>query len=146
MESWAKLPFRSRVLQLHRGSLTSVEEPADLDCYSSFWAMYVFVSGTYQRVVSRKRCQKSWNAERSRDSTSIIPLYVVPQIWAYSETIATSFGIFFLNSSHPVAAFFLSASVSGLTRKKIRNANIKDTSPSSDPSWSGLIWLSEIRR
>src|SRR6266487_2512674 len=75
-----------------------------------------------------------------------MPLYVVPQIWAYSETIATSFGIFFLNSSQPVAAFFLSASVSGLTRKNIRNANIRELSPSSDPSRSGLIWLSEIRR
>src|SRR5437667_4524996 len=107
--------------------------------------MYVLVSGTYHRVVSRNLCQKSWKAERSRDSTSIIPLYVVPQIWAYSETIATSFGIFFLNSSQPVAAFFLSASVSGLTRKKIRNANIMDLSPSSDPPWIGLIWLSEIR-
>ncbi len=27
--------------------------------YSSFCAMYVFVSGTYHRVVSRNRCQKS---------------------------------------------------------------------------------------
>ena len=42
--------------------------------YSSFWAMYVLVSGTYHLVVSRKRCQKSWNVDRSRDSTRIMPL------------------------------------------------------------------------
>src|SRR5207253_5665650 len=58
--------------------------------------MYVLVSGTYHRVVSRNLCQKSWKAERSRDSTVIIPLYVVPQIWAYSATISTSLDRFFL--------------------------------------------------
>src|SRR5207249_2202214 len=82
----------------------------------SFWAIYVLVSGTYHRVASRNRCQKSWKAERSRDSTVIIPLYVVPQIWAYSATISTSLDRFFLNCSQPAVAFFLSASVRGLTR------------------------------
>ncbi len=78
--------------------------------------MNVFVSGTYQRVVSRNRCQKSWNEDRSRDSMRIMPLYVVPQICAYSPTMATSFPMLFLKRAHSAFAFFLSDSVRGLTR------------------------------
>src|SRR5438093_10379126 len=95
--------------------------------------MYVLVSGTYHRVVSRNLCQKSWKADKSRDSTVIIPLYVVPHMWAYSATISTSLDRFFLNCSQPAVAFFLSASVKGLTRQKIRNANI------TEPPWFALI-------
>src|SRR6266849_1849053 len=84
--------------------------------YSSFWAIYLRDSGTYHLVASLNRCQKSWKADKSRDSTIIIPLYDVPQIWAYSLTIATSFDNFFLNRSHSSLAFLLSASVNGLTR------------------------------
>src|SRR2546426_12725511 len=88
--------------------------------YSSFCAMYVLVSGTYHLVASRKRCQKSWNVDRSRDSIRIMPLYVVPQMWAYSATIARSFDSVFLKRVQSAVAFFLSASERGLTRSKIR--------------------------
>src|SRR5207244_154001 len=75
---------------------------------SIFWSPSSFLSRTL--------CQKSWNADNSRDSTVIIPLYVVPHMWAYSATISTSLDRFFLNCSQPAVAFFLSASVKGLTR------------------------------
>src|SRR2546430_4773822 len=109
--------------------------------------MYVLVSGTYHLVVSRNLCQKSWNADNSRDSTVIIPLYVVPHMWAYSATISTSLDRFFLNCSQPAVAFFLSASVKGLTRYKIRNANITEPhlgSRLSNPSVNLVFALREI--
>src|SRR5256712_10583080 len=88
--------------------------------YSSFCAMYVLVSGTYHLVASRKRCQKSWNVDRSRDSMRIMPLEVVPQMLAYSATMARSLDSVFLKCAQSVGVFFFSASVSGVTRLRIR--------------------------
>ncbi len=54
--------------------------------------------------------------DRSRDSTRIMPLYVVPQMWAYSATMARSLDSVFLKRAQSAVAFFLSALDKGLTR------------------------------